>query len=443
MLIKHIRIFLFAALLLPLNSFATEQFSLPFLQNLFKTYQRQQAYDYASQYLSQMEGNPYFDYLYGVSAIDTGHASQGVFALERVLLAFPEDHVSRLELARGYYILEEYARARQEFEIVMGSNPPKNVQGTTQQFLDKIRLKEARYLTTSNGYMEFGIGTDSNVNSSPTENAYITEYNFNPGSNSEGVGQNDNFLDLTASWQITHPVAPGWLANAAITGSIRQNDDWDQFDSLNTTLQLGITRLYKNSRYKADLTSQQYDLDGETFRNLNGLDLSWHYAVSQTINLTTSVQYADMEYPTRPNQDSDLISLNFGYSHTFASSLSPTIFANINFGSQSASLNTAQALYLAERDMIGLRLGTILGLSNKVALQLSAGYQTSSYAGKYDDLDTYKREDDHISGDLNLLWLFMRDWRLDAGLSYSDNRSNVKILGYDRTQVSLNLNYAF
>ena len=38
-----------------------------------------------------MEGDGNFDYIYGVAAIDTGHASEGVFALERVLIQFPGD----------------------------------------------------------------------------------------------------------------------------------------------------------------------------------------------------------------------------------------------------------------------------------------------------------------------------------------------------------------
>ena len=136
------------------------QYNQETLQNLLRSQKTQSAYDYANQYLEEMEGDPYFDYVYGVSAIDTGHASQGVFALERVLLVFPEDHVARLELARGYFILEEYARAREEFEEVLKTNPPEGVQETTIAFLDKIRLKEARYKTTSNGFIELSLGTD-------------------------------------------------------------------------------------------------------------------------------------------------------------------------------------------------------------------------------------------------------------------------------------------
>ncbi|MCW8854439.1 MAG: surface lipoprotein assembly modifier [Gammaproteobacteria bacterium] len=424
--------------LLPFSSFAAEPFNLQLLQNLFKTYQRQQAYDYASQYLSEMEGNPYFDYLYGVSAIDSGHASQGVFALERVLFAFPQDHVTRLELARGYFILEEYARSRQEFEIVLKTRPPETVQQTAQLFIDKIRLQEARYKTTSNGYVEISMGTDSNVNSGTDQDELTIITTLTPDS----LGQDDAFTNLSASWQITQPVAPGWLINGAITGSLRKNSDLNQFDNMTATMQAGITRLYKNSRYKGEIISQQYNLDGDTYRKLNGLNLSWHYAITQKSNLTTSIQYALLDYPDQVVKNSDLATLSLSYSHTFSTTLTPTVFGSINLGTESANENLLAAQSVTERDITGLRAGIMLGLGDKTALQLAGTIQTSEYAAPYTSFSA-NREDDHVSADLNLLWLFERDWRLDTKVSYSDNQSNVEIFRYSRTQFSLNLNYAF
>ncbi|MCW9003915.1 MAG: surface lipoprotein assembly modifier [Gammaproteobacteria bacterium] len=438
MLKKNLRTFLLMIFLLPFSSFAAEPFNLQLLQNLFKTYQRQQAYDYASQYLSEMEGNPYFDYLYGVSAIDSGHASQGVFALERVLFAFPQDHVTRLELARGYFILEEYARSRQEFEIVLKTRPPETVQQTAQLFIDKIRLQEARYKTTSNGYVEISMGTDSNVNSGTDQDELTIITTLTPDS----LGQDDAFTNLSASWQITQPVAPGWLINGAITGSLRKNSDLNQFDNMTATMQAGITRLYKNSRYKGEIISQQYNLDGDTYRKLNGLNLSWHYAITQKSNLTTSIQYALLDYPDQVVKNSDLATLSLSYSHTFSTTLTPTVFGSINLGTESANENLLAAQSVTERDITGLRAGIMLGLGDKTALQLAGTIQTSEYAAPYTSFSA-NREDDHVSADLNLLWLFERDWRLDTKVSYSDNQSNVEIFRYSRTQFSLNLNYAF
>ena len=99
----------------------------------------QAAFEKALEQLTEWEGDPRFDYIYGVAAIDAGFASQGVFALDRVLLQSPQDQRTRLEVARGYFILEQYARARKEFESVLASNPPENVQENIRRFINTIR----------------------------------------------------------------------------------------------------------------------------------------------------------------------------------------------------------------------------------------------------------------------------------------------------------------
>ena len=446
MLKKGLLFLLTGSFLLPAVLFAAEAFNLQTLQNLFNTYKRKQAYNYATQYIDQMEGDPVFDYIYGVSAIDSGHASEGVFALERVLLAFPEDHVARLELARGYFILEEYARSREEFETVLATSPPEGVVETTQNYLDAIRLKEARYQTTSNGYVELGIGSDSNVNSglNQDELSLLAAFTFDDTS----VEQDDTYASLTASYQVTHPFAAGWMFNAELTGNTKKNSDWDQFDTTTLSLQTGVTRLFKKSTYKAKLFYQTFDLDSDDYRNMTGLGLDWRYMLTQQSNLTTSLQWSQQEYEDLDNKNSDLIALSVGYDHAFSTFLSPLFFANINLGQEQADEDTAAALSDTERDIMGLRMGVVLSFTNKLALQTSAGYQNSEYAGENTTLALFGttgvvRDDDYVSADMNLLWLFQRDWRMDTRFSYVDNRSNVESNAYDRTLFSVNFNYAF
>lgn len=423
------------------NSWGTGTFELSTLQQLFNQYKRQQAYDYASQFLVEMEGDPYFDYYYGVSAIDAGHASQGVFALERVLLIFPDDHVARLELARGYFILEEYARSRLEFEKVLAAEPPVAVQETTQQFLDQIRLKEARYQTTSSGFVSLTLGTDSNVNSG-AESDSITVIELSQDS----IGQQDSYSELVAAWQIAHPFSPGWMLNGGITGSFRANQEYDQFNNNTGTLQFGVSRLYRESRYRAELLYQKFQLDGNDYRDISGLNLEWHYALSQKSRFSSALQYIVLEYPEQPTRDSNLSTLSLTYSHSFATILNPLLFGTINVGAEKADdSSNANALSDTERDILGMRLGTVLSFNQKLALQIAASYQTSEYAGEqtFPLFTGVTREDDFTSAELNLLWLFHRNWRLDTRFSYSDNSSNVALYSYDRNIFSLNLNYAF
>lgn len=419
---------------------AAEAFDLEKLKQLFNSYQRQQAYDYASRYLGEMEGDGNFDYLYGVAAIDAGHASQGVFALERVLIQFPDDQVARLELARGYFILEEYARARQEFEKVLAANPPPGVINTTETFLERIRISEARYRTTTGGNVTLGLGSDSNVNSGP-DNSGLTLIQLEDSS----LGQSDTYTELTASWGVGYPFAPGWMATGNITAAFLKNQELSEFDTTTGTVLAGVSRVYKQSRYKGELMYQQFQLDGAEYRSLSGLTLGWQYNFSQKSSLDTSVQYAALDFPTVEVKNSSLTTLAFTYTHNLEGALQPVVFANLNIGSETADDSTnASALSDTERDILGLRLGTILAFSSKLALQMAAGLQSSEYAGEQvlsflGDI----RQDDYLTANLNLIWLIDKHWRLDTKVDYSKNDSNVEIYTYDRTTFGLEANYSF
>lgn len=420
---------------------AEEAFNLSTLQQLFNSQQIKAAYDYASRYLAEQEGDPYFDYVYGVTAIDTGHASQGVFALERVLISHPDDHVARLELARGYFILEEYARARQEFEKVLAVNPPKGVRTTTETFLDQIRLKEARYRTTTGGNVTLGLGTDSNVNSGPDDSG-LTIIQLDDSS----LGQDDTYTELAANWGVGHPFAPGWMATGNITAALRQNQELSEFDTLNATLQGGVSRIYKQSRYKAEILFQQFQLDGEDYRDMSGVNLGWQYNFSQASSLDTTLQYVTLEYPTIDAKNSSLSTLAFTYTKNFSVALKPILFASFNYGAETADdSSNASALADTERDILGVRLGTVLAFSPTLALQVAAGLQTSEYAGEqtFPLLAGIVREDDYTTANINLIWLIDKDWRLDTKLGYNKNESNVELYTYDRTTIGLELNYAF
>ena len=52
---------------------------------------------------SEELGKPEFDFYYGVAALDSGHAGEGVLALERYVVRFPDNDRARLELARGSF----------------------------------------------------------------------------------------------------------------------------------------------------------------------------------------------------------------------------------------------------------------------------------------------------------------------------------------------------
>lgn len=151
-----------------------------------------EAYTWGRQFPDQL-GDPQFDFYFGVAAVDAGHSGEGVLALERYLLTFPGSNEARLELARGYFVLGDLVRAREEFEEVSKRNPPPQVSATIERFLDGIRARESAYTPSSLLSLEAGIGFDSNVNGG-VGNSAISLPNFGLVSVAPaGVKQGDSY----------------------------------------------------------------------------------------------------------------------------------------------------------------------------------------------------------------------------------------------------------
>lgn len=133
------------------------------LRQLVERGQAKEAYARGRRYPDQL-GNPAFDFYYGVAAIDAGHPGEGTLALERYVITYPNNLNARLELARGYFMMGEDARAREEFDGVLKANPPASVRANVARFEEAIKARENRYRTRFTGYAEAGYGYDSNVN---------------------------------------------------------------------------------------------------------------------------------------------------------------------------------------------------------------------------------------------------------------------------------------
>ena len=78
----------------------------------------QQAYELLAAEEEANAGDPNFDYLLGLAALDSGQPGRAVFALERVLAVDPTHARARAEIARAYFQLGELETSRQEFEAV-------------------------------------------------------------------------------------------------------------------------------------------------------------------------------------------------------------------------------------------------------------------------------------------------------------------------------------
>ena len=78
--------------------------------------------------------------LLGIAAMDSGHLTHSIFALERVLAVQPDNVLARAEIARVYLMLGEVRTSRQEFETVSRSDDlPPAARNTVEQYLTAFR----------------------------------------------------------------------------------------------------------------------------------------------------------------------------------------------------------------------------------------------------------------------------------------------------------------
>ncbi len=408
------------------------------LKQLFDSGNSQQAYEYALTDLLASEGDPTFDYYFGASAIDVGQSNEGIYALERVLVSQPNNHAARLELARGYFILQEYDRSRAEFNLVLSVNPPEDVREKVYAYLDTIRLQESRYKTTSTAYVELGYGTDSNINSGP-DNPTIIFLGQTGQLNPSALEQEDNFTALKANYGVSTPLTAKSSFTASINANFRNNSEHSELDTSTFTGAADFRFLQAQDSYSIGLIAQKFSVDSDTYRQLTGINTNWSRHLSQQATLQAFLQYAKQDFDGQQARNVDTGTLGIGFTKRLNTSLSPVIFTSAYVAQDTPEHNSDIAKQIAERDYFGARIGTILSTSAKTSIQFAVNYQSSKYG--LEDINGILREDDHTTAELDFTWLLSRNWSLLVNTSYIQNDSSNTINAYDRKQASLSLHY--
>lgn len=409
---------------------------------LYEQGQAEAAYRLAEEHLLEGEGDPRFDFHYGLAAIDTGRLNQGVFALERYLLAHPDELRARLELGRAYFFLEQHDQARREFERVLAADPPAQVKENIERFLDTIRLRESRYRTTSGYFVELGLGYDTNVNNAPGEPEFWSPVLGNGTIDPGSLSEEDAYLDVAAGFNISHPVRPGINLFAGADGYYKLNQTEGDYDIGTANIKGGVTMMHNDETFRLILRGQNYQVGGDDYRDAFLVSGDWRHRIDGLSQVLGFVQWADFNYPDNELRDSQQTILGIGASRLFAGDWRPQLSGSLYAGQERASQSGVDAATLVDRDMLGARLSVQVNPQPKVSVDLSAQWQRSDYQEE-DFLFLRNRKDDFYLVELGATWLFQRHWSLRGTIGYSENNSNIAVDEYDRLNTRLSVRYEF
>jgi len=424
---------------------------LGYLKSLVDKRDFKTAYSYAIKHLEENEGDPEFDYLFGMAAIDTGEISKGIFSLERVLIVQPNNHPARLELARAYFLLGEDVRARQEFETILKKNPPPGVQVTIKQFINAIRLRESRYRTTERTYAELSIGYDANVNSGTVYDSYISSHSL-PFSLSNSALQKDSpFYKVTVGGVVNKPVAPGEFFTMGGDFSFRgnKNPDTHEFDTRTFTGYANGTIYYEdNKKLRIGGQIQMAYLGDQPSSNTLGLNAEWQYSFDKNTYFTATLSSSRTRHPLQTKLDAKSWLSSFGFTKRLSTISKPVYFASILIGKDDAwreyGIAGVEDKAAADKRIYGFQAGTQFLLTPKLSLSASALIQRTTYGAKNRSfLGHPVRADDYFQASLSSKWVFLEDWSLRADINFIENDSSIRINSYDRIEGQLSVRHDF
>jgi outer membrane protein len=407
-------------------------------RQLLEQRRAREAYELLLPHESERAGNVEYDYLLGIAANDAGEAERAVFALERVLALEPQNHLARAEIARAYLVLGERDAARREFETVRGQPIPEAAKANIERFLAAIRGAET---TRVEGFVEFGFGYDTNVNSATSSSTIAV-----PGISSVAFvldplsrAREDAFAALSAGVNVTHKLTDAWALVGGASGLARLHQSENQFDQ--ATLDASLAARWSHGRDAITVGGQlqSFQLDYARYRDITGLVAQWQHSYDEYRQVSLFGQHARLHYPTQGLRDADRDVLGVAYGRAFTVRYSPVVFVSAYAGRER---ELASDLPQLGYDLWGVRAGGQVALGKGWGVLVTAAYEQRDYGG-VEPAFAETRKDHQTDLSAGVSYLLRAHTTVTAQLAYTDNRSTLPINRFDRTVAGISMRFTF
>ncbi len=407
-------------------------------KRLLEQKQPAQAYELLFPLEADRAGNPEFDYLLGIAALDSGHRERAIFALERALAVQPDNALARAEIARAYLAVGEKDTARREFENVKREPIPAEARATIDRYLSAITAAET---TQVQGYIELGMGTDSNVNSA-TSSSQIALPSFGgliATLNSAATKQGDNFSTVTGGINFTRKLNERWSLVGGLAGNTKMNQHQDQFDTATLDGNLGARWAADNDALTLATQLQTFEVDNSRYRDSRGLIGQWQHNLDERRQVTGYVQYAQLRYPTQSIRDASRSIGGVAYAQAFSGRASPVLFLSVYGGDESVLADGVPHL---GHKPVGLRIGGQFEPAEGWTAFGGVNFEERRYGGP-EPIFLVTRKDKQTDVRLGASYLMRAGTTLIVQVVDTDNESNIDLDRFRRQVGTVTVRFDF
>lgn len=394
-------------------SFAANRPDFQSLQQAIDRAQYVSAWQQAKALNDQYEGDAYFDYLYGLAALENQQLDYALLALKRAVTHDPKLVRARLELARTYLLLNNPSAAISEFKDALEFPLPAPVRSNVQAQIQQLATQPIASSGAWQGSVSFALGQDNNVNLGLNNTSINLPIFGEVILDQASVRQDSIFSELSAQLGYNRVSSPqqAWFINGNLSN--KQYPHASAYHSQELGLQAGKLWIDGAKRYQLGLNLQALQLNNQAYYYSQALDASLNYQLATDKNWLSGLSWTQTNYQQTSHQSQnnqtiqlsqqyqirqgrlgqqwgvaisheipaqtqfnhlsrDVLSLGYGLNHTWNDQHSSSIGINLQ-----RRINQAEDLsYKTKRKDTRLTLQAThqMQLTNKTTLFTHAGY---------------------------------------------------------------------
>ena len=417
---------------------ANAESSYPVLEKNIQQKEYAKAYKRASALRNKNEGDPRFDYLYGLSALQTGHFNEAVFALDRVTVNTPRVIRPRLELARAYLKLNNKSAAIKEFNDVLILSPPPAVRENVQAYIAELERKgnnEASRRSVTKRLASFSIGYDDNINFGFDDNEIDVPLFGLITLDSSSVKQKSGFAE--AKFQIRQRKIINKAKSTFVVANLthKQYFKSTDFDLTDLDLRAGMTLNRNKKQYQIVGRVRPVVLDGELHSNTFGLDAVARKSLgSRTVG---SIQLSLDKY------DNKLLAQSDRARAVWSARLDKQIDDiqhqfNLYWGKEWPDKDEGKKF---SRDITGVGYLMAKEWNEKNRSSIGLDYRHYKHQGAYPVYPDTKRKDDQFVIKASHEWQINDKIALISSARHIKNNSNLELYDTKRNEIKVGIRY--
>ncbi len=387
--------------------------------------QNDQAFALLSPREAELAGNPLYDYLLGIAALDSGRYGEAIFSLQRTLDVQPDFSGARIALARAHYEAGERAPARALFLQLLDEQPPPAVRQVVDQYLAALDPRP-RPQSRFTPFIDAFVGYDSNANAS-TDNLTFLGFMLTPNS----IGTSSPYTELAAGfdWYRQSSRQSAWIAR--VRAGYRNNPDASFVNASTVNAQAAFAWRKEAFFGRAGFDGYWGARDGHFNEKYGGVNLELGRRIGDRWDISANVRYG----PQRYEDNIDILDVDrLLYSVGLRRRVMDRGSVKVDLIGGDDSERQGGSPYGNSKS--GGRLSFMAPLSENVRVSGSLGTLETEYDGLFFGVP---REDEQMQATLQME---IRDV-FSAGLTivprilYVDNESDVGLYQYDRTEVGV------